>query len=62
MHFIAGIIKGWFVLASHAGSSTAPDQATAAFQLIERLVGTTKAQTFNLSIVPTDDGTEFFTI
>ena len=62
MHFITGIIKVWCVLASHAGSSTAPGQATAAFQLIERLVGTTKAQTFNLTLTPTDDGTEFFTI
>ena len=63
MHFFGGFLKIWCVVVTHTVSSTAaPDQATAAFQLIERLVGSTKAQAFKLSLAPTNDGISSFTI
>ena len=62
MHVITGFISIWYMTATHVESSTATDQATAAFQLIERLVGPTRVQAFNLTIAPTDDGTESFTL
>ena len=62
MQVVTGIIKVWYVMAIHVGSSMATNQATAAYQLIERLVGSTRAQAFNLTITPADGGAESFTL
>ena len=45
-----------------ATSGPAPDQATAASQLIERIVGASRAHAFKLTLAPTNDGIASFTI
>ena len=62
MHVITGLIKLWFIITIHVRSSMATNQANAAFQLIERLVGPIRAQAFNLTITQADDGAESFTL